>query len=475
MEWTDARLQPLRARTDPGSDAIIRRVAEGGIIEETNRLLHSIITNQQEVPPGLPDYLYEWMNDACQLPAWVDPARIKGANAFFREDGPSISLFACTCGFLWLYACSNGSRVLHASRRLTEDTGRRVAETAQFLLEVCDKGGLSPKGGGVRMIQKVRLMHSSIRYFLTERGGWDAEVWGEPINQEDMLGTILCLGVQIIDDMSNMGIRMKQRHQEDWWYLWRAVGEMLGVEPDLIPESRSEAQQAMKAIISHQMASSKESQELTAALLDFHAEVVPGKRFDGVIPAIMRKSMGAEIADMLGVPQTKWERMVRKGGFRTLGVLDFISGPMGGLIERLSLHFINGKSRRLLGREPAAFGMSDALRSTFHRKAAKAIAAYEDVWEDGVLDEDEEAMIIELQEQLAMSDTDMKRFATLGAINAAVADERIEPKEIDLIEDLARDAGLTDSQIGRIHIALADGRIDAAEREMLHEMMGLIA
>ena len=45
-------------------------------------------------------------------------------------------------------------KFLSKSRRLSEDTERRIAETAQFILEVSQKGGLEPDGGGLRMIQK---------------------------------------------------------------------------------------------------------------------------------------------------------------------------------------------------------------------------------------------------------------------------------------------------------------------------------
>ena len=37
-------------------------------------------------------------------------------------------------------------------------------------------------------------MHSSIRWFIHNKGDWDYETWGAPINQEDMLGTIMVIG-----------------------------------------------------------------------------------------------------------------------------------------------------------------------------------------------------------------------------------------------------------------------------------------
>ncbi|HII63712.1 MAG TPA: DUF2236 domain-containing protein [Candidatus Poseidoniaceae archaeon] len=472
VEWDEETLSALRLRMDPSADEIVNRIAKGGAIEETNRMLRSIIMNHQEVPSGLPSYLYDWLNESCQLPDWVDMERIRGANKFFREDGPSISLFACTTGFLWMYACANGSKVLSKSRRLSEDTERRIAETAQFILEVSQKGGLEPDGGGLRMIQKVRLMHSSIRWFIHNKGDWDYETWGAPINQEDMLGTIMVIGAQVLEDMQKMGIKMKKKHMDDWWYLWRAIGEVMGVEPELLPVEREEASRVTRIILDHQLQVDQDSIDLTRSLLDFFEVMIPGKIFDGVINSIIRQTMGKELSDKLEVPSTRWERIIGRKTFKILGFADFISGPFGGIVERLAISFVNGKSRKILNKEPAEFSMSNNLRSAFQRKSLEVIDAFELMWEDGQLSEEEVHHLNELQQQLALSDKEMKRFATLGAINAAISDEVVEPKEIELIRTLAQEAELPDEKISLILDALKDGRVDADEREMLNHLLG---
>ena len=136
---------------------------------------------------------------------------------------------------------------------------------------------------------------------------------------------------------------------------------------------------------------------------------------------------------------------------------------------------MNGKSRRILNNEPATFSMSDELRSNFQRLAMQAIDAYESIWEDGELSEEEKEFMQELQEQLSLSDADMKKFATLGAINAAISDEKIEPEEIELIDELAKDAGLSEDDLSLIHIALEDGKINSDEREMLNQLLGVVS
>ena len=119
--------------------------------------------------------------------------------------------------------------------------------------------------------------------------------------------------------------------------------------------------------------------------------------------------------------------------------------------------------------------MSDELRSNFQRLAMQAIDAYESIWEDGELSEEEKEFMQELQEQLSLSDADMKKFATLGAINAAISDEKIDPEEIELIDELAKEAGLSEDDLSLIHIALEDGKINSDEREMLNRLLGVVS
>ena len=92
----------------PSADEIVNRIRRRWGHRRNQRMLRSIIMNHQEHTPSAtsPSYLYDWLNESCQLLVqdWVDMERITGANKFFREDGPSISLFACTTGFLWMYA-----------------------------------------------------------------------------------------------------------------------------------------------------------------------------------------------------------------------------------------------------------------------------------------------------------------------------------------------------------------------------------
>src|SRR6201999_3276000 len=121
----------------------------------------------------------------------------------FACYGPQICLCLLCKSLPEAYACAKGAQVLYRTGRLTDQDGtmrtftRRLMETSQFVVNVCIPGGLEPNGKGIVTSQKVRLIHAAIRYFI-KKGEWDVATLGEPINQEDMAGTLQSFSTLIL-------------------------------------------------------------------------------------------------------------------------------------------------------------------------------------------------------------------------------------------------------------------------------------
>ena len=49
---------------------------------------------------------------------------------------------------------------------------------------------------------------------------------------------------------------------------------------------------------------SPEGVQMTRALLEFHADLIPGQMFDNIIPALIRETVGNKIADWMEVPHS---------------------------------------------------------------------------------------------------------------------------------------------------------------------------
>src|SRR3954468_23008748 len=234
-------MDQLRREGDPTADAVVEELAATGEIRAVSKVLRHLIDNDQAVPAELPESIARWLEDTARLPAWVDyPRLVRGADLVV-DHGPQVAMVLATASLVSCYAGWPGVKVLTFSHRLDQDPYRRVGETAQFVLTVTNPGSLLPGGKGIRKIQKVRLLHASIRHLIRHSDRWDVEAWGVPICQEDLLGTMISFSQIVVTSLRRLGVRVSDAEAEDYLYLWRAVGEMLGIRPDILPHSMAAA------------------------------------------------------------------------------------------------------------------------------------------------------------------------------------------------------------------------------------------
>lgn len=367
--YTDELLEHLRTIADPEPDAVISELITSQQVEVANRILRDLVRNQQTIPTELPDNIENWLRATDKLPDHADSDRLERAAQIYIEHGVTISLILVTASFIECYAAAKGVRVMTTTYRLGQNPYRRVAETAQFLMTVMQPGGLTrDEGEGIAAIQKVRLMHCAVRHYLRQTGQWDAAALGEPICQEDMLGTIMCLSYVVLECLEKLEIHLTAQEAEDYLYLWRIAGEMLGCLPEYLPATVAEARELTLAIRRHAQGPSEEGRAMTKSLLDMHADLIPGEAFDGVVPAIMRFLAGDEVADWLGVPRSHWDAIVRNGPglAKFFDRLDDSSGPLADLVDRLGLSLLTRKAYAYTDYQRAAFDIPTSLRDAWH-------------------------------------------------------------------------------------------------------------
>jgi hypothetical protein len=178
---------------------------------------------------------------------------------------------------------------------------RRVAETAQFLLGVMAPDALQPNGPGIQLIQKIRLIHASVRFFLQARGDWAVDDLGVPINQEDMAITVCSFGVSPLAGLERIGIVLSPEEREAYVHCWSAIGQVMGVQDALLPQHVQEAQQLEQAILARQEKPSTAGQTLTSALLQFGQSVMPREELKVTPQGLLQFFSGPDRAQLLGV------------------------------------------------------------------------------------------------------------------------------------------------------------------------------
>src|SRR5262249_1816707 len=137
---------------------------------------------------------------------------------------------------------------------LAKRPNRRLFRTMQMVVDVMEPGGLGPQGYGIRTVQKVRLIHAAIRYHLLH-AKWDGSL-GIPINQEDLAGTLLTFSFFPMEGLRKLGANISADAAQAYFETWCAVGRLLGVTPEMIPNDLEAAAELRDLICRRQFAPS---------------------------------------------------------------------------------------------------------------------------------------------------------------------------------------------------------------------------
>jgi hypothetical protein len=322
--WTSAVLEPARGRMDPLADAVVDEIYREGQLAAINRLLRTMFENDDPIPAALPQRASAYFDETEELPSWADPARIARAQRLFAEHGVQLT-FGLFCSSLpQSYAAAKGAEVLVRTGAMTNRVHQRIFETAQFLFDVLDEGGLSPKGRGIRSAQRVRLMHAGVRYLILKspRANWDLATHDAPINQEDMAGTLMTFSVVTFDAMRKLGVDATEAEGDDWIHLWAVVGHFLGIERELVPTSLEDAHDLMDAIRERQWAPSVAGKQLADALVVFMQSFFTRGYFRGFTPTMVRFLAGDQCADVLDVAPANWTSPLIAAGAELADLFD---------------------------------------------------------------------------------------------------------------------------------------------------------
>ncbi|WP_235926726.1 oxygenase MpaB family protein [Actinokineospora pegani] len=340
----------LRHEGDPLADAVIEDLVSSGAIGEVNAVLTEFRGNAQPIPENLPARVRQYLIDTDVPPAWMDPERVAGAREFFVDDGAHVASVLSYGSMVECYAQVVPAKVLTATHRLNQPH-RRLAETSQFVLNMMADDPFGDRGAFVPTIQKTRLIHAAVRHLVTGSPDWDPAD-GVPVCQRDLLGALLIFSVRVVHGMRRIGVSVTDAEAEDYWHVWRVAGAMLGIREDVLPWSFAEADALNRAMLDPYFAPSPEGTALTGEILALYQDFVPGKVFDGVVPAMVRQTIGHEVADMVGVPRSPgWGRVVG-GGARVMRALERVEDnnkaarvvldKAGGLLVKVSARVLTG-------------------------------------------------------------------------------------------------------------------------------------
>ncbi|WP_329399582.1 DUF2236 domain-containing protein [Streptomyces lydicus] len=329
MTYTEQSLNALRQAGDELADATVATLFERGEVGKFNSLMRYVSTAGQELPDGLPAVARDYLHQTSSPPAWVDWGEMEKARLFFIDNNVHIATALSFASMPACYLVPHVAKLLSATHGL-KYPAKRMAETGQFTVLLMQPDAFEAGSRFLPAAQKVRLLHASIRHHLRREERWDVDALGTPICQEDMIGGQMMFSLQVLDALHRLGIHMSVDGAASYYYAWRVVGAMLGVDQHHVPKNLEEARQFSDLYMTRHMGPSQEGADLTRQLIDLYEEVVPGTLFDPVVSALIRHLIGDTCADWLQVPRTPWDTAI-KAAPALLHVLETIEdrSPLG--------------------------------------------------------------------------------------------------------------------------------------------------
>lgn len=288
--------------------------------------------------PHIVDALRSYLDAACGLPEWSDPAKITRCENVFRAHGPLLVMSLFCASLPDTYIQPKAAAMLRISGQLTTNADYRIRSTAAMVVPVMLRGGLTtPEGLGVAQTLKVRLIHATIRNLLLHgapeamvnavvhpiatpaaeanqqsvhgaflANGWNVTRDGLPNNQEQLVFTLLTFHFVFLRAMRTLGIGLCAEDEEAYLHCWNVVGYLLGIEQKWMPFTYVDAERLFLEIQNECVADTvypggtDARPALGDALMAYMSDSIPFKLLKPFPALLMRYLCGRVVADALG-------------------------------------------------------------------------------------------------------------------------------------------------------------------------------
>jgi hypothetical protein len=323
--WTDTFLDGLRREGDAHADEALRLIMEDHEIGAIRTLYGTLNSNDALPPSATFPVLAGFFESTGGLPSDVDLDKIHRGEEVFSRHAFEGGLALLTKSLPEGYQAPNLAGVLNISGDLRTRTYLRLLGTLQTVVNVSTCRGFEHGGRAMITAQKLRLLHAGIRHLARRYRPQFEATYGVPVNQEDMLGTIMGFSFLVIEGWRKLGVGLTRDQEEDYLYLWLVFARMMGIHPPGQHESRAYVPDDLDDAAAFydayrrrhyvEAARNPDGVALAAANLDMLRRLIPLRLriFGlGLLPRIcMRELMGAEACTRLDIGPVPAHRFLK--------------------------------------------------------------------------------------------------------------------------------------------------------------------
>lgn len=283
-------LSPSRAEYDAVVDALWDGDAEMDLLidwmyeigpQKARPLFQQAINQGVASIPDAPEPLRRFFKSVDNPPAWLDRTLVEEGVRFIHGTGLTSTHVLRDLALMGGYLLSGFNQTLVKTGALNKGTAQRIAETGKWWMDCTKIGGMDRFGDGFKTTLHVRMVHALVRRNLAHREDWDAQQWGLPVNQIDMVATYLGFSVVMLGGLRKLGIPVTPRESKAVMQLWSYACWVMGVDEKWLRLGEREGLVLLNHTFMTQSKPDATSQEMAQALarepLERHFE-----RFEGV-------------------------------------------------------------------------------------------------------------------------------------------------------------------------------------------------
>lgn len=290
-------LDKKRREGDPEADLLIKEVMDRDLTRQFYSYLS--LSNEQARQNDSLELVREFLFRPARIPSWYDDARLQNGQRFFQKYALDVMGLLGAMSLPYCYAATPGNKAIYFTEKMKKSPGKRLLDTAHFIIEVMKDGAFTAHGNGAFEVQKTRLIHALVRHYIQYKTPWDP-IWGMPVNQEDMAGTNLAFSYIILMGMRQSDFALSAEDENDFLYAWRFIGYQLRIDEDLLPGNMEEAKVLEETIRARHFRKSEEGPKLTSELVNHYKESFP-KIASYFVESQIRYFIGPEVSELLGL------------------------------------------------------------------------------------------------------------------------------------------------------------------------------
>lgn len=333
--WTNPNLERLRNVGDPEVDELVVRIAAEDGAASIPNLLAMLLNGEAPDSEKMPEIAREYLCGGDPLPPGTDLERVHKGQRLFQIYSPEILTVLCCYSLPCCYAAYDGASILKQTGQLISKPKQRIFTTARLMRGIMKPGALAEGGSARMLVHRVRFTHSVVRYVIAMKASAAGAPLhdGAPVNQEDMAGTLVSFSWVVLDGLSKLGIKLAPQQQEDFQYAWNVVGYLIGIVPELLPQSVQESKDLGYIIKARQIDRRPKHADpsvpspgvlLTHSLLKTLQEPLPSS-FEGLPATLMRHFLPQDVVAALEIPEADYTKLF----------VQFVSA-VSGRIDRLA-------------------------------------------------------------------------------------------------------------------------------------------